>query len=313
MKLLGKLEQIEDLRSIWKHEAKDFTPWLAEEENLSMLSEAIGIDIVLEEQESNVGEFSVDIFATEENTGRKIIIENQLEDTNHDHLGKIITYASGKNAEVIIWIVKHARDEHRQAIEWLNNHTDDKCAFFLIEIELWRIGKSEPAVKFNIVERPNGWAKSMKKSSSLTQGGAQKLYFWQLFIEYNQNNNGVYAKSMPTSDAWIGKSIKGIPGTSVNLVVTKANCRVEAYINSGSQVKNKSIYDTLYATKDIIESEYGSSLTWQRLDEKVTCRIYEDRPLSYINENDHPAIFEFFCDATNRMLKSFGSHAKLFK
>ena len=313
MKLLGKLEQIEDLRSIWKHEAKDFTPWLAEEENLSMLSEAIGIDIVLEEQESNVGEFSVDIFATEENTGRKIIIENQLEDTNHDHLGKIITYASGKNAEVIIWIVKHARDEHRQAIEWLNNHTDDKCAFFLIEIELWRIGNSEPAVKFNIVERPNGWAKSMKKSSSLTQGGAQKLYFWQLFIEYNQNNNGVYAKSMPTSDAWIGKSIKGIPGTSVNLVVTKANCRVEAYINSGSQVKNKSIYDTLYATKDIIESEYGSSLTWQRLDEKVTCRIYEDRPLSYINENDHPAIFEFFCDATNRMLKSFGSHAKLFK
>lgn len=313
MKQLGKLEKIEDLRSIWKHEAKDFTPWLANEENISMLSEAIGIDIVLEEQESSVGEFSVDIFATEESTGRKIIIENQLEDTNHDHLGKIITYASGKDAEVIIWIVKRARDEHKQAIEWLNNHTDDKCAFFLIEIELWRIGNSEPAVKFNIVERPNDWAKSMKKSSSLTQGGAQKLDFWQQFIEYNQANNGVYAKSRPTSDAWIGKSIKGIPATNVNLVLTKDNCRIEAYINSGNQEKNKSIFDTLTTQKDAIEQEYGSSLTWQRLDDKVTCRIYEDRPLSYIKEDDRQAIFQFFCDATNRMLKAFGGHAYLFK
>ena len=313
MNQLGKLEKIEDLRSIWKHEAKDFTPWLAEEENLSMLSEATGIDIVLVEQESSVGEFNVDLFAAEESTGRRIIIENQLEDTNHDHLGKIITYASGKDAEVIIWIVKRARDEHKQAIEWLNNHTDDKCAFFLIEIELWRIGKSEPAVKFNIVERPNDWAKSMKKNSSLTQGGALKLNFWQQFIEYNQSNNGVYAKSMPTPDAWIGKSIKGIPGTSVNLVVTKDNCRIEAYINSGSQEKNKSIFDALFNYKDVIEKDYGAPLIWQRLEEKVTCRIYEDRPLSYINEDDRPAIFEFFCDATNKMLKSFGSHAKLFK
>lgn len=312
MKQLGKLEKIEDLRSIWKHEAKDFTPWLAEEDNLSMLSEAIGIDIVLEEQESNVGEFSVDIFASEESTGRKIIIENQLEDTNHDHLGKIITYASGKDAEVIIWIVKRARDEHKQAIEWLNNHTDDKCAFFLIEIELWRIGKSEPAVKFNIVERPNDWAKSMKKSSSLTHGGALKLDFWQKFVEYNQTNNGIFAKSMPTSDAWIGKSLKGIPSTTVCLVITKESCRVEAYINSGSQEKNKSIFDTLYANKDIIEHNYGKPLTWQRLDEKVTCRIFEDRPLSYLSEDDCPEIFKFFCDATNRMLNSFCCQSKLF-
>ena len=113
---LGKLEQITDLRSIWKHEANDFTPWLAKEENLAALSDAIGIELVLEEQESNVGDFSVDLFATEEGTGRKVVIENQLEETNHDHLGKIITYASGKDAEVIIWIVRKARDEHKKAI-----------------------------------------------------------------------------------------------------------------------------------------------------------------------------------------------------
>ena len=118
---------------------------------------------------------------------------------------------------------------------------------------------------------------------------------------------------MATSDAWIGKSIKGIPGTSVNLVITKDNCRIEAYINSGSQEKNKGIFDALFSQKDTIEQEYGAQFVWQRLDEKVTCRIYEDRSLSYINEGDRPAIFQFFCDATNRMLTSFGHQAKLFK
>ena len=106
----GKLEEILDLRKYWKYEANDFTPWLCD--NIELLSEAIGIDIEVEERESSVGDFSLDIFAKEINTGKNIIIENQLEDTNHDHLGKLITYASGKDANIIIWIVKKARDEH---------------------------------------------------------------------------------------------------------------------------------------------------------------------------------------------------------
>ena len=130
MALLGRMERIEDLRTIWSHEARDFSKWLAQDENLKMLSDTIGISILLTERESAVGDFNVDLYATEELTGRKIIIENQLEDTNHDHLGKIITYASGKDADVIIWIVKHARDEHKQAIEWLNQHTDENIGFF---------------------------------------------------------------------------------------------------------------------------------------------------------------------------------------
>ncbi len=132
---LGCMKKINDLRTVWPHEAYDFSKWLAQEENLSKLSDDIGIDIVLEELESSVGNFNVDLYAKEEGTGRKIIIENQLEDTNHDHLGKIITYASGKGAEVVIWIVKHAREEHRQAIEWLNQHTDENIGFFLVEIQ----------------------------------------------------------------------------------------------------------------------------------------------------------------------------------
>ena len=117
MAQLGRMKRVTDLRSVWPHEAHDFTKWLAEEENLKELSDSIGIDIDLEERESSVGNFNVDIFATESGTGRKIIIENQLEDTNHDHLGKIITYAAGKNASYVIWIVKHAREEHKAAIE----------------------------------------------------------------------------------------------------------------------------------------------------------------------------------------------------
>ena len=127
---------------------------------LKELSNTIGIDIVLEERESAVGKYSDDIYGREEGTDRKIVIENQLEDSNHDHLGKIITYASGKDAKTIIWIVKRARDEHRQAIEWLNAHTDEEVGFFLLEIEVWKIGDSLAAPKFNIVSKPNDWGKT---------------------------------------------------------------------------------------------------------------------------------------------------------
>ena len=127
---LGLLKEIKDLRKVWPHEALDFTPWLAEDDNIGLLADAVGLEISVDETESNVGDFNVDIYASEIGTDRKIIIENQLEDTNHDHLGKLITYASGKGAEVIIWVVKRARDEHRQAIEWLNQHTDSSVDFF---------------------------------------------------------------------------------------------------------------------------------------------------------------------------------------
>lgn len=163
----------------------DFTPWLAQDDNIAMLSDAIGIDISVDETESTVGSFNVDIYATETDTGNKIIIENQLEETNHDHLGKIITYASGKDAKFVIWIVKKAREEHRHAIEWLNNHTDNDIAFFLIEIELWSINNSDPAVKFNVIEKPNDWAKEIKKAdTNINDTQKLKLDYWTSFVDY---------------------------------------------------------------------------------------------------------------------------------
>lgn len=177
MDTLGKMIRITDLRSVWPHEANDFTRWLAQEENLTLLGDAIEIELELEERESSVGSFNVDIFAKEVGTNRRVIIENQLEDTNHDHLGKLITYASGKGSEVIVWVVKRARDEHRQAIEWLNQHTDSNIGFFLLEIELWQIGDSEKAPRFNIVEKPNDWTKMMKGNDILVGTNLIKLNY----------------------------------------------------------------------------------------------------------------------------------------
>ena len=165
---LGKLKKIE-LREAWKHEASHFTQWLAQAENLRLLGDEIGFDIKLVQTEAEVGSFNVDILAEEENTGRKIIIENQLEVTNHDHLGKIITYASGYDAQVIVWVAKDVREEHRQAIDWLNEHTDDAIEFYLVQIELWQIEDSPYAPKFEIISKPNDWTKAVRSSTDTSQ------------------------------------------------------------------------------------------------------------------------------------------------
>jgi hypothetical protein len=170
---IGKFRKV-PLREIWKHEALDYTNWLALDENLELLSEVLGISVINPETEVGVGKFVVDILAEDEN-GKKVIIENQLEVTNHDHLGKIITYASGLQVETIIWIVSKAREEHEQAINWLNENTTENANFFLIEIEAWKIDNSAPAPRFNIVAKPNDWAKTIRQSSSGNKATELKL------------------------------------------------------------------------------------------------------------------------------------------
>ncbi len=157
-------------------------PWLAD--NIDLLADAVDLEITVDETESSVGDFNVDIYASETGRERKIIIENQLEDTNHDHLGKLITYASGKSADIIIWVVRHAREEHIAAIEWLNANTNDKIAFFRCEIKLYKIGNSEPAVKFEVIERPNNWAKEIKKTDNNSPGQQKRLEYWTAFNDY---------------------------------------------------------------------------------------------------------------------------------
>lgn len=207
---LGKLKEIKDLRKVWPHEALDFTPWLAEDDNLALLADAVGLEITLDETESSVGDFNVDIYATETGTDRKIIIENQLEDTNHDHLGKLITYASGKSADIIIWVVKRAREEHRAAIEWLNNHTDENIAFFLVEIKLYQIGSSDIAVKFEVVEKPNDWTKEIKKNISNSPTLQARYDYWVAFNDYAFQKAAfakAFNKRKASTDHWMTLSV----------------------------------------------------------------------------------------------------------
>lgn len=270
MEQLGTITKIKDLRSVWAHEAHDFTKWLSEEENLSLLGEAIGIDIVLEERESPVGDFNADLFAYEEGTQRRIIIENQLEDTNHEHLGKIITYASGKDAEVVVWIVKRARDEHRQAIEWLNQHTDNRIGFFLIEIELWQIGASLKAPMFNIVEKPNDWAKEMKGSESLNETKRITLNFWQQFVD-KMHTNADFMKqfSLRTPKP---RHYFDISAGSSQYHLSLTYRTQKNIIESGIYISdNKDIFEKFKSNKDQIEEMLGCTLDWREA--AKACRI----------------------------------------
>ena len=259
---LGKIKRVTDLRSVWHHEAKDFSKWLAQENNLMQLSEAIGVDIVLEELESSVGSFNVDLYAIEEGTDRRIIIEKQLEDTNHDHLGKLITYASGKGAEVIVWIVKRARDEHRQAIEWLNQNTGVKIGFFLVEIELWQIDDSAIAPKFNVVERPNDWAKQMKNVDSFSDTKQLQLNFWQQLSETIKSTE-MYANEFSPRKAqpqhWYDLSV-GSSSYHVGLTVNTQKNRLGAEIYI-SDDKEKFAMFKLHSKE--IEEIVGSKLEWR--------------------------------------------------
>lgn len=307
-KEFGKLEEITDLRDYWKNEASDFTPWLAKEENISLLSEAIGLDITIEERESNVGDFNVDIYASETETDRKIIIENQLEATDHDHLGKLITYASGKEANIIIWIVKEAREEHRAAIEWLNNHTDKEIGFFLCEIKIYKIENSKPAVKFEVIQRPNEWAKEIK-NMDLTQTEQLRYEYWTAYNDYAFNNakNIEYAKIF-------GKR-KPSKSPSMGLRIGKSNCNIEVWqTRKDNSIKielriydNKELFDELFNYKENIESETGLEFEWQELpknNEKIS-RIIIQKKVDFDNKEKWEEQFDWIIDTAIKMKKTF--------
>lgn len=270
-KKLGILKQ-GNLREIWNHEAIDFTNWLAEEANLALLSDEIGIDIVLIQTEACIGKFNVDILAEEESTGRKIIIENQLESTDHDHLGKIITYASGYDAEFIIWVVKDIRDEHKKAIDWLNEHSDENINFFAIRMEVWQIDESPFAPKFHIVSQPNDWAKALKTSamkSNLTEIKSLQLDFWNKFREYVNSSNYSFKLRKARPRQWYNISI----GVSNAHVVLTMNSQQDLFTCEIYVPDSKNLFYSLEKIKDKIENEIGAALDWLELEDKKANRI----------------------------------------
>ena len=307
---IGKLKKA-DLRSIWPNEERDFSAWLADPENLSLLGNEIGIDISLIEREAGVGKFSVDILAEEEGTGKKIIIENQLENTNHDHLGKIITYAAGHDAPIVIWVFKDIREEHRQAIDWLNDNTNEGISFFAVKLEAWQIDTSVPAPKFQIISKPNEWAKTIRKTVGTVELGATKLKqlsFWTNLKSYASEKGVVMFRQTPSPQHWYNIAI-GSSDANISLTVnTRENMLgSEIYINS-----NKDLFKYLQDRKEDIEKEVGSPLEW--IDAKKASRILQRKPnFDLDNEAEAEAAFEWLIGRATIFHKVFSTLVKEFK
>ena len=263
---LGKMEEV-DLRMVWAHEQYDFSAWLAEEENIKVLGETLNLSLTDINTEQYVGSYRCDIICKDELTGKSVLIENQLDQTDHDHLGKIITYASGLDASVVVWIVAKARDEHSSAIEWLNNHTDDNLSFFLIEVHAYTIGESLPAPMFKIIEQPNDFVKTIKtiaEKGEMNDTQIKRMEFWTMFNEIIDQRGKPFNKRKATPDHWysvaIGSSLCHI---DIDLINKEHRIRVGVWIPD-----NKELYDYFFENKDKIEEDAKMQYAWDRLDGK---------------------------------------------
>jgi len=310
---LGALKRL-DVRNIWPNEAKDFTPWLAQ--NLSALGEVLGMDLELQGQEAPVGAFALDVLARDLGRDRLVVIENQLEPTDHDHLGKLLTYAAGHDAGAMIWIAKDIRDEHRQALDWLNQHTDGNIEFYAVVVEIVQIDDSRPACSFKLVAFPNEWRKSAIESK---EGGATserreayRVFFQDLLDQLREKHRFTGARvGQPQNWYSFASGNSGITyGFSFAL---QGQVRAEIYIDRGDAGQNKVLFDALQASQEIIEREFGEALQWERLEDRRACRIAVYRTGSI--ESDTQSLQEIKAWAIERLLrlkKVFGSRLGAF-
>lgn len=268
----GVLKRV-DLRNLWPHETQDFTPWLAE--NLTALGEVLGMDLELRLQEAPVGPFSLDLLVNDLGRERIVIIENQIEPTDHDHLGKLLTYAAGHDAAAVVWIAAAFREEHRQALDWLNQRTDATTEFFGLVVEAIQIDSSRPACHFRLVAFPNDWRKttmSMAATKPSVRGEAYREFFQSLIDRLRTQYKFTQAqKGQPSSWYTFRSGVSGI-GYSVAFTTGK-RIRTEAYIDNGNASWNLAMFDALFQRREEIETAFGEPLTWEQLDTRRACRI----------------------------------------
>lgn len=269
--MIDKIERVK-LRNIWKHEATDFTVWLVD--NIELLNEVIGFELSNAEREQSTGNFNVDIKAEDE-TGNTVVIENQLEKSNHDHLGKIITYLSAFEAKKAIWIVSEPRQEHIGAINWLNEG-ENNCDFYLLKIEGIKIGNSNPAPLITKIVGPSIETKQIgriKKEDS--ERHKLRLKFWTNLLKLSKLKHNLFQAISPTKDTWISTSA-GLPkGISYAYWITKDGIRLQIQIDAGkdSEMYNLKAFNAIKAHKDKIENEIGYKLNWDEAEGNRMCAI----------------------------------------
>jgi hypothetical protein len=274
---IGRIERVE-LREVWRSEPRNFTTWL--QDNLDVLNEHLDFELTQADREQPVGTFNVDLIAMDTH-GRTVAIENQLGKSDHDHLGKLVTYLSNIEAKVAIWIVSNPRPEHVTAINWLNQYPD--VEFYLFKLEAVKIADSQPAPLLTLIAAPSDEVREVG-SAKMKISESQSAYrrFWTTLLERARARTKLHSTISPSDYLWIGTS-SGKRGLGFNYVIWKQGGAAELYIDRGKGAgdENKTIFDTLFAEKAPIEKEFGGTLEWQRLDSKRACRIriaFDDLP-----------------------------------
>ena len=273
MQKLGRLVRV-DAKDVWRHEAHEFTPWL--HANIALLGDALGFDIEAMGSEMSVGDFAVDIVGKTVPEGRLVIVENQLAQTDHSHLGQVLTYASGLDAAIVVWLSPRFRDEHRQALDWLNAHTTEGIDFFGVELELLRVDDSPPAPHLKLVAQPNQWAKTARETAAgqpTERTLAYQRFFESALAEFKRLRPGLTSASRVGIGNWFGMAA-GRAGFSLTWVFgSQSRFRVELYLDTGDKAQNKGLFDARHARRDDLAKELGAGLIWDRLDLKRACRL----------------------------------------
>ena len=293
-KRLARLEQVA-LRLGWSHEAGSFTPWLAEAENLAILADTLGVRLELEGTEVNVGPFRADILCRDAEKDTLVLIENQLERTDHLHLGQIITYVAGLEAKTVIWIASAFTEEHRAALDWLNDATDERYHFFGVEVELWRIGDSDPAPRFNVAVKPNDWGRSAARvarsveSGALSPIGQRRLAYWTGFKRYLEDQQSRYVISRESAASNLTFST-GQPGMTLKTYRATDDIGVFLRIH-GADAEER--FTSLSERREQIEAAFGSRLKWTTTDGGASYWIVHALKADPDDENDWPRQFQF--------------------
>jgi hypothetical protein len=296
---IGKLQRV-PLRDVWKHEAYDFTQWL--QQNIDILNDALDLNLITADREQPAGSFSIDLVAEDED-GTTYVIENQLEKSDHDHLGKLITYLTARTARGGIWIVSNPRPEHVAAMSWLNESAN--ADFYLVKVEAVRIGDSPAAPLLTLIVGPSVEAKQTGRAKQeLSERHEIRKRWWAALVALPGAK--LHAHITPGFGAWLGTA-SGTPGLTYWYGVTKMGCSVELYFDKGkgAEQETKDIFDQLQQSQAQIDAAILHPVSWQRLDERRACRIRITLPGGFASpEEEWPDIQTQLVEAMNQLEKA---------
>ena len=308
---LGDLSLV-DARSIWAHEAADFTPWLAQEENIDRLGLVLGMELEVENTEVAVGPYSADILARDTGSGAYVVIENQLEKINHDHLGKAITYAAALDAGTVVWIAADFTEEHRRAIDWLNNNSTGDVGFFGVQLEVWQIDSSKPAARFNVVSRPADAitrAATGKANVGLSETRKLQLEWWTYFRDALVKTGAVPSVQTPRPQYWYNVSIGRSGFVLSNIADTYAD-RIGVRLYMRGKYGGQTALEQLLGKKAEIERELGHPVEWDPNPEAIDKTVVSTIEASLEDRSRWPEYADWLASEVINFRRVFGPRIK---